>query len=45
LNAANENVVFNEEDGEEVEDMEYAMDHDDLGRIALLELRNVIVEE
>jgi hypothetical protein len=45
LNAANENVVFNEEDGEEVEDMEYAMDHDDLGRIALLELKNVIVEE
>jgi hypothetical protein len=45
LNAANENVAFNEEDGEEVEDMEYAMDHDDLGRIALLKLRNVIAEE
>jgi hypothetical protein len=45
LNAANENVVFNEEDSHDVEDMEYAIDHDDLGRIALLELRNIVVEE
>ena len=45
MNAANENVVFNEEDGHDVEDMEYAIDHDDLGRIALLELRNIVVEE
>lgn len=45
LNAENENVVFNEEDGQDVENMEYAIDHDNLGRIALLELRNVVVEE
>lgn len=40
LIAANENVVFNQEDDEDFEDMDYAMDHDDLGVIALLELRN-----
>ena len=40
LNAANENVVFNQEDDEDFEDVDYAMDHDDLGVIALLELRN-----
>ena len=44
LNAANENIVFNEEDGEDVEDMDYAMDHDDLGVMALLELRNAPVQ-
>ena len=44
LNAANKNIVFNEEDGEDVEDMDYAMDHDDLGVMALLELRNAPVQ-